>query len=154
MTVATIGTVGNAFGAFLWSFFIRNPALSSRASGRLRRRVYPGGENGASKRLCSRARGRAGKSAPGTAVRVRAGASTDRGSGVTRTGAQSRTAGRPANRTSTSGRRAQPAAPKRFAVLSLLAKVTAAVLFGLVVVAGLFYVRLMHGPISLNYLIG
>jgi AsmA-like C-terminal region len=72
---------------------------------------------------------------------------------VTRTGAHSRKANSSAKRASASGARRRPGAWGRGGVLFFLAKAVAATLFGVVVVAGLFYVRLMNGPIALNFLV-
>lgn len=75
---------------------------------------------------------------------------------MTKTGAPSRTVGRPANRTvpSTTGNRARPRARKSSGPLALAGKIAAALLFTLVIAGGLFYVRLMNGPIALNFLVG
>ncbi len=71
---------------------------------------------------------------------------------MTRTGGGSRTAGTSARRTSTAGTRGRRRARGRKRVFSLIAKIAASVIFAVVVVVGLFYVRLMHGPIALNFL--
>ena len=69
---------------------------------------------------------------------------------MTRTGGGNRTAGTAARRTSS--RRAPSRGRTRGASLAFIGKAAAIVLFAGVVAGGLFYVRLMHGPIALNFL--
>jgi hypothetical protein len=72
---------------------------------------------------------------------------------VSRTGTHSRTAGTSAHRTSATGGRRTSRGRHVSGPLAAAAKIAAAVFFAIVVGGGLFYVRLMHGPISLNFLI-
>jgi hypothetical protein len=71
---------------------------------------------------------------------------------VTRTGG-SRTAGTSAQRTSTVRTRGKARARKRGGALAFAAKMVLSALAALIVVAGLVYVRLMHSPIALNFLV-
>ena len=68
---------------------------------------------------------------------------------MTRTAGGSRTSGT-ARRTS--GTRAKPRVRGRNRAFGLFAKIAASVLFAIVVAGGLLYVRLMNGPVALNFL--
>ena len=71
---------------------------------------------------------------------------------MTRTGGGSRTAGTAASRTPTAGARSRARARTRSRALSLLAKMLGAAVFAAVIAVGLLYVRLLHGPIALDFL--
>jgi AsmA-like C-terminal region/Protein of unknown function len=71
---------------------------------------------------------------------------------VTRTVGGNRTGGAPANRTSNPRTRGRSRTRARRHMLPLLAKMAGAAVFAAIVTAGLLYVRLMHGPIALNFL--
>ena len=74
---------------------------------------------------------------------------------MTRTGGQGakRTAGKSAKRASPAPGQSARSRARRWGVLPLVAKVTGAVAFVLLVGFGLLYVRLLQGPISLKFLV-